>query len=204
VFADRRFVLFLAALLINAIVYVQYLSTLPLAMRDAGLGTTWFSAMVALNGIIVIACELLVTKVVQHWPMRIVVLVGFVLLGGGMATYALPFGVAVFVAGTLIWTLAEIVAGPTMFAYPAMAGPERLRGRYIGAATAMFGVGSASGAIIGLAVWNQVGDAVWPLCGLAALVGLAAGWSGIRPSVATKEPATEQQDTDEAEPARKD
>ena len=184
VVADRRFVLFLLALLINAIVYVQYLSTLPVAMRAAGLGTTWFGAVVALNGVIVITCELLVTKVVQRWPMRIVVLAGFVLLGAGMASYALPLGAVVFVVGTLIWSLAEIIAGPTMFAYPAMAGPERLRGRYIGAANAMFRVGSASGSIIGLAVWNQVGNAVWWLCGLAALVGLAAGWSGIRPSVA--------------------
>jgi hypothetical protein len=75
-----------------------------------------FSVMVALNGIIVISFELLATKVVQRWPMRIVVLVGFALLGAGMAAYALPLGLAAFVAGTLIWSLAEIIAGPTMFA----------------------------------------------------------------------------------------
>ena len=135
--ADRRYVLFLLALVVNAAVYVQYLSALPVAMRAAGLATGWFSAMVALNGIIVITCELLVTKVVQRWPMRIVVMTGFALLGAGMATYALPLGVAAFVIGTLVWSLAEIVAGPTIFAYPAVASPARLRGRYIGAANAI-------------------------------------------------------------------
>ena len=55
------------------------------------MSTWWFSAVVALNGFIVITCELLVTKVVQHWP------AGwsrspFVLLGGGLAFYALPLG----------------------------------------------------------------------------------------------------------------
>jgi MFS family permease len=198
VIADRRYVLFMVALLINAMVYVQYLSTLPVAMREAGLGTTWFSAMVALNGIIVISCELLVTKVVQRWPMRIVVVVGFLLLGGGMAFYALPFGVAAFIIGTLIWSLAEIIAGPTMFAYPAVAGPARLRGRYIGAGTAMFGVGSASGSVIGLAVWNQVGEAVWGLCGLACLAGLAAGWTGMRPSVAASPAGAAEAEATEA------
>jgi len=44
-----------------------------------------------------------------------------------MATYALPGGLAVFVVGTLLWSLAEIIEGPTMFAYPGQAGPERLR-----------------------------------------------------------------------------
>jgi predicted MFS family arabinose efflux permease len=194
VLADRRYVLFLFALFVNAAVYVQYLSTLPVAMRSAGLGTTWFSAMVALNGVIVITCELLVTKVVQRWPIRIVPTVGFILLGGGLACYALPFGAGVFVVGTLIWSLAEIVAGPTMFAYPALAGPERLRGRYIGAGTAMFGIGSASGAIIGLAVWNLIGTAVWWWCGAVCLLGVAAAWRGMRPSALAA-----AQDADQAE-----
>ena len=188
--ADRRYVLFLLALVVNAAVYVQYLSALPVAMRAAGLATGWFSAMVALNGIIVITCELLVTKVVQRWPMRLVVMTGFALLGAGMATYAVPIGVAAFVIGTLIWSLAEIVAGPTIFAYPAVASPERLRGRYIGAANTMFGIGSATGSVAGLAIWNLVGDAVWWICGLACLLGLLAAGAGMRtPSTAGTEEA---------------
>jgi MFS family permease len=190
VLADRRYVLFLAAFFINALVYVQYLSTLPVAMRAAGLGTTWFGAMVALNAVIVITCELLATKVTQRWPMRVVPLVGFVLLGAGLACYALPLGTGVFVVGTLIWSLAEIVAGPTMFAYPAIAAPEQLRGRYIGAGTAMFGIGSASGGVVGLAVWNVAGTAVWWWCGVACLVGIAAAWQGMRPPA----PAPKQAD----------
>jgi MFS family permease len=189
VLADRRYVLFLLALVVNAAVYVQYLSALPVAMHAAGLATAWFSAMVALNGIIVISCELLVTKVVQRWPMRLVVMTGFALLGAGMATYALPLGVAAFVIGTLVWSLAEIVAGPTIFAYPAVASPERLRGRYIGAANTMFGVGSATGAVAGLAVWNLVGEAVWWICGLACLLGLLAAAAGMRTPAEEKEKA---------------
>ncbi|HZB51104.1 MAG TPA: MFS transporter, partial [Mycobacteriales bacterium] len=176
----RRYVLFLLALVVNAAVYVQYLSALPVAMRAEGLATGWYSAMVALNGVIVISCELLVTKVVQRWPMRLVVMAGFALLGAGMAAYALPLGVAAFVIGTLVWSLAEIVAGPTIFAYPAVASPEHLRGRYLGAANTMFGIGSATGSVAGLAVWNAVGEAVWWICGLACLLGLLAAGAGMR------------------------
>jgi len=205
VLADHRYVLFLLAVFINAIVYVQYLSTLPVAMRAEGLGTNWFSAVVALNGIIVITCELLVTKVVQHWPMRVVVAVGFVLLGGGMAVYALPFGAAVFIVGTLVWSAAEIVAGPTVFAYPAIASPQRLRGRYIGAMTALFGVGSAAGSVVGLAVWDAVGEAVWWWCAAACLVGVAAAWRGMQRagsvSVADQEGGDAEQEPAEEEPA---
>jgi MFS family permease len=184
VLADGRFTLFLLALLINSVVYVQYVVVLPIAMRTSGLGTIWFSAAVALNGAIVITCELLVTKVVQRWPMRLVVMVGFLLLGGGQAIYALPAaGAAAFIGGTLVWTLAEIVAGPTMAAYPALAGPPRLRSRYIAASTAAFGAGSASGSVLGLAVWNHIGSAVWLWCAAACLVGYAAAFGGMRRSV---------------------
>lgn len=194
VLADRRYALYLVAMLVNATVYVQYLSTLPLAVRGAGLAVGVYSAMVALNGLIVITCELVVTKLVQRWPARVVVAAAFALLGGGLACYALPWGVAAFVAGTLVWSLAEIVGGPTMFAYPAQAAPEALRGRYIGAAHAMFGLGSAIGPVLGVAAWEAFGRGVWIACAAACLIGLAAAVAGIRPlPTADDEPTTENE-----------
>jgi predicted MFS family arabinose efflux permease len=165
---------------VNSVVYVQYLAVLPLTMLAAGLNTAWYGGVVALNGLIVITCELLMTKVVQHWPSRIVVIVGFALLGGGIACYALPWGPAVFVVGTLIWSLAEIIAGPTMFAYPAIAGPAHLRGRYLGSAQAMFSLGTAIGPVIGVSVYNMVGRSAWSWFALVCVVGMAAAWRGIR------------------------
>ncbi|MCZ0970597.1 hypothetical protein O1L55_01845 [Streptomyces albulus] len=122
---DRRYLAYLVAVLLNSAVYIQYLSTLPLALRAQGYSTFWYGAMVAVNGAVVICFELLMTKVVQSWRIRTVLTVGFVLLGAGMALYALPGGLAVFFVGTLLWTLAEIIEGPTMFAYPAVAAPPR-------------------------------------------------------------------------------
>jgi MFS family permease len=181
VLLDRRYVAYLVAMLINAAVYVQYLSTLPLAMKDAGLQTFWYGVVVAINGAMVICFELLMTKVVQNWPARLVLGVGFTLLGGGFASYALPGVIAVFVTGTLLWSLAEIIEGPTMFAYPAQAGPERLRGRYLGAAHAMFGVGSAIGPMIGVPLWTHLGSAAWVIMGAASVVALVPAWYGIKP-----------------------
>ncbi|WP_328915064.1 MULTISPECIES: MFS transporter [unclassified Streptomyces] len=179
VLADRRYAAYLLAMLLNAAVYIQYLSTLPLAMRDAHLSTVWYGAVVALNGAVVICFELLMTKVVQHWRMRTVLTVGFVLLGSGMALYALPGGPAVFVVGTLLWTLAEIVEGPTMFAYPGMAGPPESSGRYIGAAHAMFGIGSAVGPAAGVLLWSGMGQAAWVLIGATSVLALVPAWYGI-------------------------
>jgi MFS family permease len=65
--ADRRYLLYLVAMTANAAVYMQYVSTLPLAMRAAGLRDFWYSMMVALNGLVVILFELPMTTVVSRW-----------------------------------------------------------------------------------------------------------------------------------------
>lgn len=179
VLQDRRYLAYLVAMLLNAAVYMQYLSTLPLTVRDAGYDTFWYGVLVAINGAMVIAFELLVTKVVQSWQIRRVLTVGFTLLGTGMALYALPGGLAVLVAATLIWTTAEIIEGPTMFAYPAMAGPAATRGRYLGAAHAMFGIGSAIGPIAGVALWTGIGSTAWVVFGLVSVLALIPALYGV-------------------------
>jgi MFS family permease len=181
VLADRRYVLYLGAVLINAVVYLQYVSVLPLAMRAAGLATVWYAAMIALNGGVVVGCELLMTKLTQRWPPRVVVMLGFALLGSGLAIYSIPLGVSAFVTGTLIWTLAEIVAGPTVFAYPALAAPSQLKGRYLGAMQAMFSLGSAIGPAAGVALWHAAGRAIWWWYAGACIVGMACARAGMRP-----------------------
>ncbi|MEN3268518.1 MFS transporter [Pseudonocardia sp.] len=191
VLRDGRYVLFLLCMFINAAIYMQYLAVLPLHMKADGLSTWWFSAVVALNGLIVITCELLVTKVVQQWQARVVAITGFVLLGGGLAFYALPGGVAIFVIGTLLWTLAEIIGGPTMFAYPGMAAPKQLLGRYVGSAHAMFGLGSAVGPFLGVWLWNTTGTHVWLWCGTAGAVAAVLAYFGMQTAAVNTIPASE-------------
>jgi MFS family permease len=180
VLADRRFVLYLVATFLNGVVYIQYLSTLPLDVSAHNLAIFWYSAAVSLNGILVIAFELLVTKISQTWPMRLTVGLTFLLLGAGVAVYGLPLGPAVIIIGTLIWTLAEIVGGPAVFSYPAMAGPAHLKGRYIGSFQFMFGLGTAAGPLIGGMLFAQLGHAMWPVLALGTVVAAVLGVVAIR------------------------
>lgn len=182
VFADRRYVLFLVALLINATIYIQYASVLPLAMRAGHLAVAWYAFVIAMNATIVITCELLMTKLTQRWPARVVAFIGFALFGFGQALYSVPAGLVVFIGGTLIWTLAEITAGPTMLAYPANAGPLRLKSQYVGTSQAVFTMGFAIGPALGVLGWHLIGSKVWWLCGAASFIGLALVWYGMRPA----------------------
>ncbi len=179
VLADRRFLLYLGALLVNAVVYIQYVCTLPLMLHDHGAPTVWFSLVVALNGFVVITCELPATKVVQTWPARRAAMAGFALLGLGLSLYAGPLGLAVLMAGTALWSLAEIIGGPTMFAYPGLVAPARLRGRYIALTQLMFALGVAVGPVAGSFAYEVAGDGVWLCFGVASLAGLALARAGM-------------------------
>jgi MFS family permease len=173
VLRDRRYVLFLAAAFFNTLVYMQYLSTLPLDIEKQHVALLWYTVAVALNGAIVIAFELPLTKISQHWPLKISIGSAFLLVGFGMASYGLPMGPAVVVLGTLIWTTGEIVGAPALFAYPAMAGPAALKGRYIGSFQFVFAAGSALGPVIGGVLFTALGHKVWPVVALGSFIGAA-------------------------------
>ncbi|PYC71893.1 MFS transporter [Streptomyces tateyamensis] len=185
VLADRRYLRYLAAAFCHAVVYVQYLSTLPMFVQDRKLAIVWYTVAVSLNGFVVIAFELLVTRLAQSWPARITIGLGFALVGAGVACYALPIGPAAIVIGTLVWSIGEIIGGPTVFAYPGTAGPEQLKGRYIGSFQFMFGLGSAVGPMVGGWLYLQAGGLVWPLLGLGSLLATVLGLAAVRPAPKT-------------------
>ncbi len=181
---DRRYVIYLVAILIHSGVYIQYLSTLPLNIKAAGVAIFWYTLAVSLNGLIVIAFELLVTKVTQSWPMRLSIALTLGLLGAGVAIYGLPFGPAVILTGTLVWSLGEIIGGPATFAYPAMVAPARLKGHYIGSFQFMFGLGAAAGPAIGGWLFVRLGHGVWPVLALGSAAATALVLIAVRQPLA--------------------
>ncbi|MEO7260462.1 MAG: MFS transporter [Jatrophihabitantaceae bacterium] len=175
VLSDWRYLFFLAAVFFITVVYAQYTAALPLAIVASGLSLWWYSAVVSLNAVIVATCEVLATKWVQTWPMRVTALSGFGLVAIGYTVYAIGIAPALLILGTIIWTASEITGAPTTFAYPGMVAPVHLRGRYIGAMQTLFGLANAVGPILGIAIWAAFGQAVFAwAAGVAALATLCA------------------------------
>jgi MFS family permease len=193
VLTDVRYMFFLVAVLLVIVVYVQYTATLPLAIMHAGLSLWWYGAVVTLNAAIVVACEVPATRFVQHWPLRLTAICGFGLIAIGYGMYAISLVPVFLILGTLIWTANEIIGAPTTFAYPGMIAPAHLRGRYIGAMQSVFGLATAIGPIVGVALWYHVGQRVWLWASGVAIVATLAALVGMRrPSVQpSPEPVTE-------------
>jgi predicted MFS family arabinose efflux permease len=180
--ADGRYVVFLAAFLLLCVVYVQYTAVLPLAVIDAGLSTWWYAAVITLNGAVVVTCEVAATRFVQAWPLWLTQLSGFALLAVGYGCYAIRMVPAFLILGTLIWTLSEILGAPTVWAYPGMVAPTNLRGRYFGAMQSMYGLGSTLGPILGIALYDRVGQRFFLWAAAVAVLATVIGRIGMRAS----------------------
>ncbi|MDF5753556.1 MFS transporter [Spongiactinospora sp. TRM90649] len=194
VLRDRRYLAYLVSTLVHTAVYGQYLSTLPLDVKAAGIDLIWYTAAVSLNGFLVIAFELLATKVTQSWPARVTIGLGFGLMGAGIAVYALPMSAAVIIIGTLIWSIGEIVGGPAMFAHPAVISPLRLRAYYLGSFHFVFGLGGTIGPVLGGWLLVRLGHGVWiPLAAVSLLATLVV--------IAVVRPPARDEETTAATPA---
>ncbi|WP_192459135.1 MFS transporter [Musicola keenii] len=178
---DRRFMFYLFATLCHAIVYVQYTSTLPLFIEDVHYPIYWYTLAISLNSIIVISFELLLTKYTQQYAQHIVIAVGFILVGLGVACYALPIGPMAIIIGTVIWSIGEIICGPAFSAWPANAGPDRLKAHYLGSCHFMFNAGGVIGPLVGGWLYLQMGMLIWPIISFASVIAAVTCWQCCSP-----------------------
>ncbi|MYU25349.1 MFS transporter [Streptomyces sp. SID8352] len=198
VLRDTRYMMFLLALFLNAVVYIQHTSALPLQIKADGHGVALYSGLLSLNAVMVISLELLFTKYVQRLPGRVAVALGVGLVGVGMNLYVAGPSMAMYVVATVVWTVGEIIGTPTASAWPGRIAPEHLRGRYIAAAAFPMQIGYAIGPVLGVAAWQASSASVWWLSGLltvgavaAALVGMSVPRAGTGAGAA---PADKQAD----------
>jgi MFS family permease len=180
VLRDRRYVVFLVATLLHTGVYAQYLSTLPLDVTTSHVPTMWYTLAVSLNGLIVIAFELPLTKVTQRWPFTVTIGLAFALLGAGVVGYGLPIGPAVILGATAVWTAGEIIGGPAIFAYPAIVAPKELKSWYIGSFQFVFGLGFAIGPAVGGVLFSRLGHRVWPVLAMGSLIATSMVLASVR------------------------
>lgn len=180
VLADRRFMVYLLAMVLNAAIYIQAPSVLSLHLNSLGYETTVFGTLAALNALIVILLEVPFTRVTQRYQARTAIVVGMALVGLGLSFYSLPLGVAGFVLATVVWSMGEVTASPSMIAYPGLIAPPELRGRYIAATAVASQAGYSIGPMVGTAVWASIGGHVFWLAGVLSVLTVVLAMVSVR------------------------
>jgi MFS family permease len=177
---DRAFLGFAALAFVFPFSMGQVVTASPLFAADQGLGEGTIGLVLGGNSILVAALALPVAaRMEARGPFRYLPAAAFV-IGLGFACYALiPAAAAGYLAGTIVFSFAELIFSSAVPAAVARIAPAGRRGAYQGAwaLVASFSMGSAlmlSGALRDLVSWRGAWTFYAALLSCAALLLFAA------------------------------
>ena len=178
---DRKFHQVLAASFAIALVFFQISSTYGLFVTRLGFSTATYGAIISLNGVLVVFCELPISMVTRLFPARRVIGLGYALVGIGFALNAFAHTVPVLIIAMIVVTFGEMLTIPVSAAYVADLAPSHMRGRYIGAFGLTWALGLTVGPSLGMALFQCGAAVLWLSCGALALLAASIILSDVRP-----------------------
>lgn len=173
VLRDGRYMAVVGLSFLVALVFQQGSVGLPVAMGRAGFSPADYGLAIAVNGILIVALQIPVTRFIEHRDPRTLLVVSSVLAGYGFGLTAFAGSVGVFALTVCVWTLAEIVSAPTQTGLVVRLSPAHGRGRYQGMYTLSWSVAALIAPLMSGAVIDRFGaEWLWAMC---AAVGTVAG-----------------------------
>lgn len=145
-------------------VYGQFMSSLPLSMLDHGMTRSWYSAMLMVNGALVVGLELPLSSVTRRLPWRRPMLLGVMSMAVGI-TIAGGSGLgALIVFGVVLCTFGEMLFAPLINTAVASFSPPDRIGRYQGYLSTTQAVGFTAGPAVGVWLLDQNPGLLWVSC----------------------------------------
>lgn len=170
------FVAFLAATFALGLVFFQVFSTLTLYWRTAyALPENHIGFLLGINGVLIVAVEMVLVHAVEKLPPLRVAAAGCVLIGVGFALTPMGRGAAWAALTVVVWTLGEMLALPQVNVVAASQGRAEEAGSYMGAYSLSFSLAFVVAPTAGtMALQHLGGKVLWLGVGtLGPLVALA-------------------------------
>jgi MFS family permease len=183
VLRDGVMVAYMGLTLAYTFVYLQSYTTLPLAMRLRGLPPADFGLALAVNGILIVAIQPLVSGWLARRDHVAVLAAGFMVVGLGFGLTSLASSTLWYAVTVVVWTLGEITTAGMAATIVADLAPAHLRGRYGGLIGAAWGAGYLLAPLGGTRLLVLGAPVLWLTCGglcVAAGAGLLALGPAIR------------------------
>ncbi|MER5597802.1 MFS transporter [Streptomyces sp. NPDC002265] len=193
VLRDRRFMSVVGLSFLVAVIFQQGSVGLPVAMGAAGFTPADYGLAVAVNGFLIVALQIPVTRFIEHRDPRRLLVVSSMLAGYGFGLTAFAGSVGVFALTVCVWTLAEIVNAPTQTGLVVRLSPVHGRGRYQGMYTMSWSVAALVAPLMSGFVIDRFGaEWLWGLCAVVG-TGAAAGYAALMRTLAADERTANEQ-----------
>ncbi|MEU6370488.1 MFS transporter [Streptomyces sp. NPDC046931] len=187
VLRDGRFMSVVGLSFLVALVFQQGSVGLPVAMGRAGFTPADYGLAIAVNGVLIVALQIPVTRFIEHRDPRLLLVASSLLAGYGFGLTAFAGSVGAFALTVCVWTLAEIVNAPTQTGLVVRLSPVRGRGRYQGMYTMSWSVAALVAPLMSGLVIDRLGaEWLWALCAVVGMVA-AAGYGALMRRVPARE-----------------
>ncbi len=180
---DGPFLVFVGLSFLLTLLPIQSGAPLAAHMTWQGFSPATYGLVMAVNGMLIIVLQPLLAA----WSAKrdaTQMLIAAALLYGCFALHGIAgpgtLGACIHATAVAIWTLAEIIEGPTRSTLVAAMAPADARGRYQGAMVMSWGAAYFVGPQLGTLIWDDVGPmALWLGCaGLAIAVAIGYAATG--------------------------
>ena len=172
VFKNRRFVIFVFLVSCFSILFFQIFITLPLYYRaQYHLPENKIGILLALNGIIVFCCEMVMVYILnKRFRIHQLLFPGMLMVGLSFVVLNIFHGYHILYVSILILSFAEILSIPFMATFTVQQSGEHNRGSYMGLYALSFSIATATAPYLGAKVISHYGfETLWWGTGIISL-----------------------------------
>jgi len=168
---DRVFLLVLLSTFVYCMAFYADFIVLPLTVtKVAGYPAHVFGLVVSVNGFLIAAFELTAVDWLRRFRRLRVASLGVLTTATGLGVMGLSLHWSGFLVSMVLITIGEILTLPQQSAFVTDWAPPEMRGRYLGAASAAWGLGAAAAPIVLLPLHGWLPEpAFWAVLGLVTL-----------------------------------
>jgi MFS family permease len=158
---DRQLHQLLLANFSIGLVFFQLGSTYGLHITHLGFSAAVYGVVLSLNGVLIVFCELPLTRLTRRFPARNCMAVGYLICATGFALNAFAHSIAALVLCMVVFTVGEMVMMPTAVAYLANLAPPEMRGRYMGVSGLTWATALIIGPVSGMKLFAAAPAVYW-------------------------------------------
>ncbi|MFI5676490.1 MDR family MFS transporter [Streptomyces cellulosae] len=185
---DGRFMSVVGLSFLVALIFQQGSVGLPVAMGEAGFTPTDYGMAIAVNGVLIVALQIPVTRFIEHRDAKRLLVISSLLAGYGFGLTAFAGSIGLFALTVCVWTLGEMINAPTQTGLVVRLSPVHGRGRYQGMYTLSWSVAALVAPLMSGVVIDRFGAAwLWGLCAVLG-TGAAIGYAALMRRVPAAEP----------------
>ncbi|MFF3687777.1 MDR family MFS transporter [Streptomyces sp. NPDC002187] len=189
VLRDGRYMGVVGLSFLISLVFMQGSVGLPVAMGLAGFSPSDYGLVIAVNGVLIVALQIPVTRFIEHRDPQLLLVLSALLAGYGFGLTAFAGSLGVYALTVCVWTLAEIINSPTQMGLVVRLSPVHGRGRYQGMYTMSWSVAALVAPLMAGYTIDRFGaEWLWGSCAAIGTVAAAGYWLLMR---GLREPRTE-------------